>query len=139
LRANPPSLVFTGYPPFPALRAFLDERYLPSRSVPVTPDGRGLWVEKGRYGAFETSGSAERTGDPLIRGVADGELIANSERRHDLVPALADRVRAGAFGGLAPQRGVVDEADDGVGERRRRLSRLGQHPRLAGPDGVADA
>jgi 4-amino-4-deoxy-L-arabinose transferase-like glycosyltransferase len=47
LRARPPSLVFTGYPPFPALRAFLDERYIPSRIAP------GLWVEQGRHGAFE--------------------------------------------------------------------------------------
>ncbi len=53
LRAEPPSLIFAGYPPFPALRAFLDERYLPSHLVPTTPDGRGLWVERSQYGAFE--------------------------------------------------------------------------------------
>jgi hypothetical protein len=47
LRDHPPALIFTGYPPFPALKAFLDERYLPSRLAP------GLWVERGRYGAFE--------------------------------------------------------------------------------------
>jgi 4-amino-4-deoxy-L-arabinose transferase-like glycosyltransferase len=50
LRDHPPSLIFTGYPPFPALKAFLEERYLPSRLAP------GLWVERGRYGAFETFG-----------------------------------------------------------------------------------
>jgi 4-amino-4-deoxy-L-arabinose transferase-like glycosyltransferase len=60
LRANPPSLIFAGYPPFPALRAYLDEGYLPSRLVPATPDGRGLWVERSGYGAFETAGSAGR-------------------------------------------------------------------------------
>jgi hypothetical protein len=48
LRDHPPALIFTGYPPFPALKAFLDERYLPSRLAP------GLWVERSRYGAFET-------------------------------------------------------------------------------------
>ena len=50
LRARPPSLVFTGYPPFPALKAFLNERYIPSRIAP------GLWVEQSRYGAFESFG-----------------------------------------------------------------------------------
>lgn len=54
LRANPPALVFNGYPPFPALRQFLEERYVPSRLTPVSPDGRGLWVERSRYGEFET-------------------------------------------------------------------------------------
>ena len=51
LRARPPSLVFTGYPPFPELTAFLRERYLPSRLAP------GLWVERSRYGAFEAPGT----------------------------------------------------------------------------------
>ena len=51
LRTNPPSLIFTGYPPFPALRALLEERYVPSRVAP------GLWVERSRYGAFESFGS----------------------------------------------------------------------------------
>jgi 4-amino-4-deoxy-L-arabinose transferase-like glycosyltransferase len=55
LRASPPSLIFCGYPPFPSLRAFLEERYLPSRLVPAAPDGRGLWVEREKYGAFETN------------------------------------------------------------------------------------
>jgi 4-amino-4-deoxy-L-arabinose transferase-like glycosyltransferase len=54
LEANPPSLIFTGYPPYPALRAFLDARYLPSNLVPLSPDGRGLWVERSKYGEFET-------------------------------------------------------------------------------------
>lgn len=52
LSRDPPSLVFTGYPPFPALKAFLNQRYLPSRLAP------GLWVERTRYGAFEVGGSA---------------------------------------------------------------------------------
>lgn len=52
LRARPPELIFAGEPPFPALRKFLDERYLPSLLSPPVPDGRGLWVERERYGAF---------------------------------------------------------------------------------------
>jgi len=47
LRRRPPELIFTGYPPFRALRAFLNERYLPSRLAP------GLWVEQDEYGRFE--------------------------------------------------------------------------------------
>jgi 4-amino-4-deoxy-L-arabinose transferase-like glycosyltransferase len=54
LRADPPALVFAGYVPFPALRAFLSENYLPSRLAPVAPDGRGLWVLKRDFGAFES-------------------------------------------------------------------------------------
>ena len=53
-RARPPELIFVGDPPFPALRAFLAERYLPSRLVMSAPDGRGLWVERGKYGEFES-------------------------------------------------------------------------------------
>lgn len=47
LLADPPSVVFSGYPPFPRLQQFLEERYLPSRLAP------GLWVRRDRYGAFE--------------------------------------------------------------------------------------
>lgn len=53
-RARPPELIFVGDPPFPALRAFLAERYLPSRLVMSAPDGRGLWVERSKYGEFES-------------------------------------------------------------------------------------
>lgn len=52
LRSRPPALIFAGEVPFPALRKFLDERYLPSLLSPPVPDGRGLWVEKDRYGEF---------------------------------------------------------------------------------------
>jgi len=55
LRANPPSIVVAGYPPYPALRAFLEDHYLPSRLGVMAPDGRGIWVERSRYGAFETA------------------------------------------------------------------------------------
>lgn len=50
LRARPPELIFTGYPPFPALRAFLSRDYLPSPRVP------GLWVRRDEFGRFEVSG-----------------------------------------------------------------------------------
>jgi 4-amino-4-deoxy-L-arabinose transferase-like glycosyltransferase len=53
LHARPPELIFAGDPPFPELRAFLLERYLPSHLVPTTPDGRGLWVERRQYARFE--------------------------------------------------------------------------------------
>lgn len=45
---NKPGLVFTGYPPFPALDAVLRRDYLPSRNF------RGLWVDQDHYGRFET-------------------------------------------------------------------------------------
>ena len=35
LRDRPPALIFVGYAPFPALRAFLRDRYLPSGLVPA--------------------------------------------------------------------------------------------------------
>jgi 4-amino-4-deoxy-L-arabinose transferase-like glycosyltransferase len=52
LRARPPAIVFAGDIPFPALRRFLDERYLPSMLSQTAPDGRGFWVEKERYREF---------------------------------------------------------------------------------------
>ena len=52
LREKRPPLIFVGYPPFPALRSFLTEGYLPSRLVP-SANGMGLWVAKDRYAAFE--------------------------------------------------------------------------------------
>jgi len=52
LKERPPALIFVAYTPFPALRALLHERYLPSRLVPSRRD-LGLWVERGHYAAFE--------------------------------------------------------------------------------------
>jgi hypothetical protein len=54
LRSRPPALIFVGYPPFPALRDFLRERYVPSRLVPAS-NGLGLWVERDHYVAFESA------------------------------------------------------------------------------------
>jgi hypothetical protein len=50
LKRRPPELIFTGYPPFGALRAFLNERYLLSSLA------RGLWVKRDDFGQFETAG-----------------------------------------------------------------------------------
>jgi 4-amino-4-deoxy-L-arabinose transferase-like glycosyltransferase len=47
LRRRPPELIFTGYPPFRALKTFLIEHYLPSRLAP------GLWVREDDYQSFE--------------------------------------------------------------------------------------
>ena len=54
LRAHPPQLIFTGYPPFRELRAILDEHYLPSSTW------RGLWILREDYGRFEIEGEADR-------------------------------------------------------------------------------
>ena len=59
VKARPPALIFAGDPPFPALRKFLDERYLPSLLSPPVPDGRGLWVERERYGEFHARTTAK--------------------------------------------------------------------------------
>jgi hypothetical protein len=47
LERSPPELIFTGYPPFGALRAFINDRYLPSRMA------AGLWARQDDYGRFE--------------------------------------------------------------------------------------
>ena len=47
LKRQPPELIFTGYPPFRALRAFLNANYLPSRMAP------GLWIRSDAFGRFE--------------------------------------------------------------------------------------
>ncbi len=46
-----PELIFTGYPPFGALRSLLKAEYLPARMAP------GLYIRRDRFGAFETSDS----------------------------------------------------------------------------------
>ena len=53
LKDHPPDLIFTGYPPFPALEAFIyGNGYRPSRLV------RGLWVNPRRWDAFENAPKA---------------------------------------------------------------------------------
>ncbi len=68
LRANPPSMILTGYPPFPELDAFLKEGYLPSTLSMSAPDGRGLWIDREHYGAFETLGGTIRERTPRPDG-----------------------------------------------------------------------
>ena len=46
LDRQPPELIFTGYPPFRALRAFLNAHYLPSRMAP------GLWIKRDAFWAI---------------------------------------------------------------------------------------
>ncbi len=52
LRRRPPELILTGYAPFPALRSFLSDQYLPSRRA------HGLWIRRDVYGRFETAPSS---------------------------------------------------------------------------------
>ncbi len=61
LQANPPEILFAGYPPFPALQDFLYQGYYRSQiaiggqRLPRTPNGLGLWIESGHFAAFETA------------------------------------------------------------------------------------
>jgi len=56
LRANPPALIFVGYPPFPELDAYLRERYLPSRIIGSETQGYPVWVERDKFVEFEAYG-----------------------------------------------------------------------------------
>jgi hypothetical protein len=66
LHARPPELIFSGDPPFAALASFLLEHYRPvvelgpERRMPITPDGRGLWVERRSFDLFEAAMRATR-------------------------------------------------------------------------------
>ncbi len=146
LRARPPALIFVGYAPFPALRAFLRERYLPSGLVPAQ-NGLGLWVERDRFSAFERfhsvapgSGSEPRRGlGRSCRQRVDGELVALSELAHDSVPALAEGVGAGLCRHRPEPGWLRDECKNGLGEPGRRLGGFHEQPRLAELHGIADA
>jgi 4-amino-4-deoxy-L-arabinose transferase-like glycosyltransferase len=64
LKRRPPELIFTGYKPFGALQAFLNERYLGS-SLSL-----GLWVKRDDYGRFQTVNSRDAStlnGSPIPR------------------------------------------------------------------------
>jgi 4-amino-4-deoxy-L-arabinose transferase-like glycosyltransferase len=54
LEAHPPSISYVAYPPFPALLRFLNQHDLRSGLLPRFPNGMGLWVDRNRFGAFET-------------------------------------------------------------------------------------
>jgi 4-amino-4-deoxy-L-arabinose transferase-like glycosyltransferase len=51
LKRSPPELIFTGYPPFRALRDFMNDRYVPSRMA------AGLWARQDDYARFERAGT----------------------------------------------------------------------------------
>jgi len=146
LQERPPALIFVGYAPFPALRAFLRERYLPSGLVPAQ-DGLGLWVERGHFNAFERfHGAAPGSGSEPRRGLGrstrlkvDGELVALPEFAHDGVPALAESVGAGRCGHRPEPGRLRDECKNGLGEPGRRLGGFHEQPRLAWLHGIADA
>jgi hypothetical protein len=80
LRDRPPALIFAGYVPFPALRDFLLDRYLPSRLVPAK-NGLGLWVDREHYAAFENFPASDRAPGSRDCGrgrhlVVDDKLVA---------------------------------------------------------------
>lgn len=57
LRARPPDLIVAGYPPFPALKSFLNERYLPTALTRADRDGAGrIWVKRDRFSRFSYQG-----------------------------------------------------------------------------------
>ncbi len=146
LRDRPPALIFAGYAPFPALHAFLRERYLPSRLVPVQ-NGLGLWVDREHFNAFERfQGTAPGSSSDSRRGLGgrtrlkvDGELIALPEFAHDGVPALAESVGAGRFGHRPEPGRLGDECKNGLGEPGRRLGGFHEQPRLTRLHRIADA
>jgi 4-amino-4-deoxy-L-arabinose transferase-like glycosyltransferase len=113
LRANPPTLIFTGYPPFPALRELLNDKYLPSQLA------RGLWVEKSHFGEFESAKSGARSGvgtgsistSKVLPARLDRDLIAMAQVTHDLVPALRRRVQASISGHSLAVFRAVDQVD----------------------------
>jgi Dolichyl-phosphate-mannose-protein mannosyltransferase len=57
LRHSPPELVFTGYPPFRALKTFLIDRYRPSWLA----QGVWVWVRQEDYQSFERSAAGPET------------------------------------------------------------------------------
>jgi hypothetical protein len=60
LRRRPPELILTAYPPFPALRAFLAEHYLPSRLV------LALWVRRDTFARFESTEATPSAGRSAV-------------------------------------------------------------------------
>jgi 4-amino-4-deoxy-L-arabinose transferase-like glycosyltransferase len=59
LRARGTPIIFTGYPPFPELRAFLEQGYgLTRRPFPAPV----LWVRRGRERAFEVAATMQTMG-----------------------------------------------------------------------------
>ena len=146
LQSRPPALIFVGYAPFPALRAFLHERYLPSGLVPAQ-NGLGLWVERDHFRAFEQfpairAGSSSEPRRGIGQGprmVIDGELVAVAKPAHDGVPALAERVSSGLVSHGPQPVGLGNECKNGLGEARRGFSVIHEQARLPRLNRIADA
>ena len=106
LERRPPELIFTGYPPFRALRAFLNDRYLPS-------DGAGLWVRQEDYRRFENGRACDRSGTTSdqaarLKRVAEAGLSAFDGR-------IASPVRCTRMPHAQPpaHRSIVHDLRDG--------------------------
>jgi len=139
LERRPPELIFTGYPPFRALKAFLSERYLPSRIAP------GLWIKRDDFGRFETAlwKTSPRlpAGSPSIAlagSLVEHALISISESGHDCIPALGKSVFPGGARHLASLIRVFDQPEQGRGQAHRWLRRFDEYPGCFRLDGLAD-
>src|SRR5262249_49782557 len=141
LRRRPPELILAGYKPFRALRAFLDEGYLPSRWA------LGLWVRRDGYRRFEQaearsarspSSARARLKEPAGWLLDDG-LVTPSESGHDRVPALAEGVTARGVRHASPLVRPVNQRQQGSREPLGRFGRFYQDPRRPGLNGLADA
>jgi hypothetical protein len=61
LEEHRPELVFAGYPPYPALRTWLESNAtrtsieLDGQALPIAPRGMGLWVARDKLDLFESS------------------------------------------------------------------------------------
>jgi hypothetical protein len=53
VRRAKPELIFCGYPPFPALHAYLLKHYYRQDSASFPPSGEGLWIRKEEFSRFE--------------------------------------------------------------------------------------
>jgi 4-amino-4-deoxy-L-arabinose transferase-like glycosyltransferase len=142
LRDRPPLLIFAGYAPFPALRDFLLDRYLPSSLVPAR-NGMGLWIERTHFGAFETFRTvnpAARSGDRSqgAQLASEGKLVASPKLPHDCVPALGQCIssRSGSHGETSVR--VRDEGKQSLGNPLWWITRFDQQAGATGLDGVAD-
>jgi 4-amino-4-deoxy-L-arabinose transferase-like glycosyltransferase len=140
LRRQPPPLIFTGYAPFDALRAFLNERYFASRRMP------GLWIRRADFGRFETAAINEtsRSNADASRNcrtgvLVDHRLVSVSNAGHDGVPALAQGVLPRGGRHRQPPLRVFDQIEEGVGHALGGIRRFDKQARGSRTDGLADA
>jgi 4-amino-4-deoxy-L-arabinose transferase-like glycosyltransferase len=140
LRQNPPPLIFTGYAPFRALRAFLNEHYLPSRRMP------GLWIKKDDFGRFETasmieprSSNADTARTRCAGMLVDHDFISTSKSGHDGVPALTQGIRPRRGRHCEPSLPIFDQFEECGGHAGWRILRFDENSRGSRSDGLADA